>query len=81
MGQFNRKITGVTCGIYQTVHLLEMKVNDAKDRKFYVDKNKLWPGKEWRPYTLSSLGSKSIVVVRQADDTLAFYKICKIGQL
>ena len=41
MGQFNRKITGVTCGIYQTVHLLEMKVNDAKDRKFYVDKNKL----------------------------------------
>ena len=60
--------------------LQKTKVNATKIAKVRADGNNFVMGKNGgrRP---SSLGCRSIVVVRQADDLLAVYKNFKIRQL
>ena len=60
--------------------LQKTKVNAIKITKVRADGNKLHTGKEWRLYA-SSLGGRSFMVVRQADENLAVSKNFKIRQL
>ena len=63
--------TLVLIRLYKKADLLETKVNSTKGRKVGVEENNPEKNGGHKP---SSLGGRSVVVVRQADNILAVYK-------
>ena len=69
--------TVVLIRLHKKADLIDMKVNCRKNGKAHVDKNSFDLGKNvcHKP---SSLGSRSIVVIRQADESLAVHIFVKV---
>ena len=68
---------------HEIADLQKTKVNAIKITKVRANGNKFHTGKEWRLYVRmpSSLGGRSFIVVRQADENLAVSKNLQLAKI